>query len=68
MIEIDRRIRAKEFMQLLSIGKDKFYNMINTGDIQQPIRLSDKDVFWYSSYVKNKVEEHKPKSDIVAHN
>jgi predicted DNA-binding transcriptional regulator AlpA len=45
MIEIDRRIRAKEFMQLLSIGKDKFYNMINTGDIQQPIRLSDKDVF-----------------------
>ena len=68
MIEIDRRIRAKEFMQLLSIGKDKFYNMINTGDIQQPIRLSDKDVFWYSSYVKNKVEEHKPKSDIVAPN
>lgn len=55
-------------MQLLSIGKDKFYNMINTGDIQQPIRLSDKDVFWYSSYVKNKVEEHKPKSDIVPHN
>ena len=68
MIEIDRRIRAKEFMQLLSIGKDKFYNMINTGDIQQPIRLSDKDVFWYSSYVMNKVEEHKPKSDIVPHN
>ena len=68
MIEIDRRIRAKEFMQLLAIGKDKFYNMINAGDIQQPVRLSDKDVFWYSSYVKNKVEEHKPKSDIVANN
>ena len=61
MIEIDRRIRAKEFMQLLSIGKDKFYNMINTGDIQQPIRLSDKDVFWYASYVKQKVEELKDK-------
>ena len=45
MIEIDHRIRAKEFMQLLAIGKDKFYNMINAGDIQQPVRLSDKDVF-----------------------
>jgi len=66
-MEIDRRVRAKEFMQLLAIGKDKFYNMINTGDIQQPIRLSEKDVFWYSSYVKNKVEEHKPESDMIAH-
>ena len=67
MMEIDRRIRAKEFMQLLSIGKDKFYNLVNCGDIQQPVRLTEKDVFWYSSYVKNKVEEHKPTSDKVAH-
>ena len=64
---IDRRIRAKEFMQLMAIGKDKFYSLVNSGEIRQPIRLSEKDVFWYSSYVKNKVEEHKLKSDIVAH-
>ena len=68
MIEIDRRIRAKEFMQLLAIGKVNLYNMIIAENIQQPVRLSDHDVFWYSSYVKNKVEEHKPKSDIVPHN
>lgn len=67
MLTIDRRVRAKEFMHLLAIGKDKFYAMVNSGDISQPVRLTDKDVFWYSSYVKNKVEEHKPKSDIVAH-
>ena len=66
-MEIDRRIRAKEFMHLLAVGKDKFYAMVNSGDIKQHIRVSDKDVFWYSSYVKNKVEEHKLESDIVAH-
>ena len=66
-MDIDRRVRAKEFMMLLSIGRDKFYNLINSGDIKQPIRLSEKDVFWYSSHVKNKVEEHKQESDIVAH-
>lgn len=67
MVEIDRRIRAKEFMQLLAIGKDKFYALVNSGDIKQPVRLSEKDVFWYSSYVKNKVEEHKTESDMIAH-
>ena len=58
-MEIDRRIRAKEFKKLLGIGKDKFYGLVGSGGIQQPIRISDRDVFWYSSYVKNKVEEHK---------
>ena len=58
-MEIDRRIRAKEFMRLLAIGKDKFYGLVKSGDIQQPIRLTEKDVFWYSSYVRNKVEERK---------
>ncbi|MOA63732.1 hypothetical protein D3C78_1895650 [compost metagenome] len=53
-------------MQLLAIGKDKFYSMVNCGDIRQPVRLSEKDVFWYSSYVKNKVEEHKVESDMIA--
>lgn len=58
-MEIDRRVRAKEFMMLLAIGKDKFYEMINSGQIQQPVRVTDRDIFWYSSYVKNKVEEYK---------
>lgn len=65
-MEIDRRVRAKEFMILLAIGKDKFYNLVNSGEIKQPIRLSDQDMFWYSSYVKNKVEEHKQESDTIA--
>ena len=46
-------------MKLLSIEKDKFYGMIKCGEIENPIRLSPKDVFWYASYVKKKVEEHK---------
>lgn len=56
---IDRRVRAKEFMELLSVSREKFYKMINQGKIQQPVRISERDVFWYSSYVKDKVEEHK---------
>ncbi|HAV6248577.1 TPA: transcriptional regulator [Acinetobacter baumannii] len=46
---------------------DKFYEWVNSGKIKQPIRVSEKDVFWYSSYVKQKVEEYKQESDIVAH-
>ncbi|MBF7693909.1 helix-turn-helix transcriptional regulator [Acinetobacter pollinis] len=64
-MEIDRRIRAKEFMYFLGVTRYKFYELINKGDIQSPIKISERDVFWYSSYVKQKVEEHK-KSDIVA--
>lgn len=63
---IDRRVRADEFMQLLSIEKDKFYGMIKAGEIKQPVRLSCKDVFWYASYVKEKVEEHKKESNTPA--
>ena len=61
-MEIDRRVRAKEFMQLLSIGREKFYKLIKTGKIQQPIHESDRDVYWYASYVKEKVEEYKPQT------
>ncbi len=64
---IDRRVRAKEFMLLLSIEKDKFYGLVESGEIEQPVRLSKHDVFWYASYVKKKVEEHKTESVIVAH-
>ena len=46
MLESAGGIRAKEFMQLLAIEKDKFYALVNSGDLQQPIRLSEKDVCW----------------------
>ena len=35
-------------------------------NIKQPNRISEKDVFWYESYVKQKVEEFKQESDIIA--
>lgn len=63
---IDRRIRAKEFMQLLSVGRAKFYKMIKTGEIQNPVRLSDFDVFWYESDVKKEVEKYKKDPDMIA--
>ena len=63
---IDRRIRTKEFMALLSIGRTKFYRMIKTGEIPQPIRVSEKEVFWHESSVKKVVEKHKEISDMIA--
>ena len=63
---IDRRVRAKEFMQLLSIKKDVFYSRVKNGEIKQPVRLNKKDVFWHESYVKQKVEEHKIESGTSA--
>ncbi|KYQ80373.1 transcriptional regulator [Acinetobacter sp. NRRL B-65365] len=65
-MQIDRRVRAKEFMQLLSIKKDAFYSRIKTGEIEQPVRINKKDVFWHESYVKQKVEEHKIESGTPA--
>lgn len=65
-MQIDRRVRAKEFMQLLSIKKDAFYSRVKTGEIQQPVRINKKDVFWHESYVKRKVEEHKIESGTLA--
>ena len=64
-MKIDRRVRAKEFMELLSIKKDAFYNRVKLGEIQQPIRINKKDVFWHESYVKQKVEEHKSENCIA---
>lgn len=65
-MNIDRRVRAKEFMHYLSVSREKFYGLIKKGEIKEPIRISEKDVFWYESYVKQKVEEHKQESDIIA--
>lgn len=65
-MQIDRRIRATEFMQLMSIGRTKFYRMIKKGEIPQPIRVSDKEVYWHESSVKKVVEKHKENSDNIA--
>lgn len=66
-MEIDRRVRAKEFMRSLSIGKTKFYGMIKKGQIPKPIKASDRDVFWHESDVRRKVEEFKTNNDTIAH-
>ncbi|MCH7328095.1 helix-turn-helix transcriptional regulator [Acinetobacter modestus] len=65
-MQIDNRVRAKEFMKLLSIKKSAFYEMVKNGQIQQPIRMSKKDVFWHESYVKCKVEEAKNQTESIA--
>ncbi|MEC6393403.1 AlpA family phage regulatory protein [Acinetobacter pittii] len=65
-MEIDRRVRAKEFMMLMSIGRTKFYRMIKNGEIPQPIKVSEKEVFWHESSVKKVVEKHKDISDMIA--
>lgn len=66
-MQIDPRVRARDFIKSLDIGKTKFYSMIRKGEIKKPVKLSERDVFWYASYVKEKVEEHKQKSDTIAH-
>lgn len=65
-MEIDRRVRAKEFMELLSVKRKKFYELIKKGEISQPHRLTRKDVFWYASEVKAIVEKPKKESDTMA--
>ncbi|MFA2886906.1 helix-turn-helix transcriptional regulator [Acinetobacter pittii] len=62
-MNIDRRVRAKEFMALLSIKKDAFNDRVNSGEIPQPIRINKKDIFWYESVVKKEVEKFKDKLD-----
>lgn len=58
-MNIDRRIRAKEFMNLLAVGRTKFYRLLKKGHILEPIRIPEKDVFWYESVVKKEVEKLK---------
>lgn len=65
-MQIDRRVRASEFMRLMAVGKTKFYNMIRDGEVPEPVRLSEKEVFWYESTVKEEVEKYKPKDVMIA--
>ena len=63
---IDKRVRASEFMNLLSVGRTKFYRMLKRGELPKPIKLSEKDVFWHESQVKKEVEKYKQESDNIA--
>jgi len=60
---IDRRVRAKEFMNLLAVGRTKFYVLLKSGKLPQPVRLSEKDIFWYESIVKKEVEKFKDNTE-----
>lgn len=67
-MNIDRRVRASEFMKLMAVGKTKFYEMVKSGVVPEPVRLSDREVFWYESIVKKEVEKYKSNSDMIACN
>lgn len=58
-MNIDRRVRAKEFMSLLAVGRTKFYRLLKKGHIPEPVRITEKDVFWYESVVKKKCKNLK---------
>lgn len=60
---IDRRVRAKEFMNLLAVGRTKFYDMLKKGQIPAPTRITETDVFWYESIVKKEVEKFKDNTE-----
>jgi len=66
LMRIDRRIRAKEFMALLAVGRTKFYDMLKKGALPTPTRLSEYNVFWYESEAKQEVEKYKKESDMIA--
>ena len=41
-MNIDRRVRAKEFMDLLAVGRTKFYRLLKQGHIPEPVELRKK--------------------------
>lgn len=58
--DIDPRISAKQFMELLGCKTTCFYGKIKKGEIKQPHRDGRKFTYWYASYVKEVVEKNKP--------
>ena len=53
-MDIDRRIKANEFMRLMSVKKTKFYGMVKSGDIPEPVKLSEKEVCsWRHTPLRN---------------
>ena len=65
-MSIDNRVRASEFMSMLSVGRTKFYRMLKRGELPKPVKLGERDVFWYESQVKKEVEKYKLESDNIA--
>lgn len=39
---IDKRVRAKEFMDLLAVGRTNFYRLLKKGHTLEPIRVTEK--------------------------
>ncbi|MCJ9094117.1 AlpA family phage regulatory protein [Acinetobacter baumannii] len=64
--ELFLKLLSRLLRPVLSIGRTKFYRMIKNGEIPQPIKVSDKEVFWHESSVKKVVEKHKDNSDMIA--
>lgn len=62
-MNIDRRVRAKEFIAYFQLKKMRFIAELTVGEIPQPLRINKKDVFWYESVVKKEVEKFKYKSE-----
>ncbi|AGQ07804.1 prophage CP4-57 regulatory family protein [Acinetobacter sp. 723929] len=50
-------------MNLLAVGRTKFYSLLKDGHIPEPVRVTEKDVFWYESVVKKAVEKFKDNSE-----
>ena len=53
-------------INLTNIVSGDYPDMIKKGEIPQPIRVSDREVFWHESSVKEVVEKHKGNSDMIA--
>lgn len=43
--------RAKQILQLLPVGKTKFYSMVKNGEFPQPIKLSANTTVWRNADV-----------------
>lgn len=50
-------------MGLLAVGRTKFYRLLKKGNIPEPVRVTEKDIFWYESVVKQEVEKFKDKPE-----
>lgn len=48
--------RAKQILQLLPIGKTKFYKMVKDKEFPQPIRLSPNTVVWKNAEILDWLE------------
>lgn len=50
-------------MEIVAAGRTKFYRLLKKGHTPEPVRITEKDVFWYESVVKKEVEKFKDKPE-----